>query len=197
MKKIQDQIQTLRDFIANASHELKTPLMVISTKVDLALKKKDYKERLLQIQSETNRISNLLETLLFITKLENTTQLEKVAVNLYDMLQDVVKGLEEKYQKNTINFRVEKTATVQAHPRLLEIISKNLIENAYKHAGEQLQITITATADGLTVSDTGKGIAPEIQDKIFERFWQLEKTEENGYSFGLGLYLVKKIVQLH
>jgi two-component system OmpR family sensor kinase len=125
--------------------------MVISTKVDLALKKKDYRERLLQIQAETKRISNLLETLLFITRLENTTQLEKVSVNLYTLLQDVIKGLEEKYPIDVIKLDVKKTATVPAHPRLLEIICKNLIENAYKHAGEPLQITITATNEGITV----------------------------------------------
>lgn len=179
LKKIQDQMQTLKDFIAHAAHELKTPLMVISSEVDLALKKKDYKDKLLQIQSETNRISNLLETLLFITRLENTSQLETKQVNLYHMLQDVVKEIEDKYQKNNIKLYVKKTDTVQAHPRFLEIISKNLIENAYKHAGENIQITVTTTKDGLTVSDTGKGIAPEIQDKIFERFRQLEKTEEH------------------
>jgi two-component system sensor histidine kinase QseC len=73
--------------------------------------------------------------------------------------------------------------TVLAHPLLLKIIIKNLIENACKYAGEKANITVTATATDLSVHDTGKGIDPAYHEKIFERFRQSEKTEDEGHSF--------------
>lgn len=84
-----------------------------------------------------------------------------------------------------------------AHPVLLEVVIRNLLENACKYAGKKAQISFIADEKGFAVKDTGIGIAAEYQEKIFERFWQLENVEQEGYSFGLGLYLVKKIVELH
>jgi signal transduction histidine kinase len=79
----------------------------------------------------------------------------------------------------------------------LEIALKNLLENACKYCGTTASISVIKTDHSLIVEDTGIGIAPEFQKKIFHRFWQLEKTENESHSFGLGLYLVKKIVELH
>jgi signal transduction histidine kinase len=197
LEKIHTQILALKDFIANASHELKTPLMMISSEIDIALKKKDYEERLGNIKGHVKRLSELLDTLSLITRLESTNTFERKEVNVGDTVQKVLSEMEKKYPKKQIMVNIEKNLTLQAHPSLLEIILKNLIENACKYAGEKAKITVTGTATSLSVSDTGVGIAPEFQGQIFERFWQMEKTEQEGHSFGLGLYLVKKIVELH
>jgi len=84
-----------------------------------------------------------------------------------------------------------------SHEVLLEIVVRNLLENACKHAGASVHIRFTADEDGFVIQDDGVGIAGAHIDAIFERFWQLEKVEQHGHSFGLGLYLVKKIVVLH
>ena len=197
LEKIHQQILALKDFIANASHELKTPLMMISTEIDIALKKKDYEERLLNVKQHVKRLSNLLETLSLITRLESGTVFEKEEVHLQTAVKRVLNALKSKYPQKKVQVQVEKETTIQAHERLLEIVIKNLIENAHKYAGEGANIILIGDKHSLSVKDTGKGISTKYQKQIFERFRQLEKTEENEHSFGLGLYLVKKIVQLH
>jgi signal transduction histidine kinase len=101
------------------------------------------------------------------------------------------------YPKKNILIDIPAEITLQAHAWLIEIVLKNLLENACKYAGDKANISVIGTAHSLSVIDTWKGIAPEFQQQMFERFRQLEKTEKIWHSFGLGLYLVKTIVQLH
>ena len=197
LQRIHTQILSLKDFIAHASHELKTPLMMINTEIDLALKKKDYEDRLSNIKSGTKRLSDLLEHLSLITRLESTSALEKESITLQPLVEESRASLLKKYPTAQISLHIPRGYTVLAHPMLLGIVIHNLLENACKYAGEGAQISFSADKQGFSVQDTGVGIAPAHQEKIFERFWQLEKTEEKGYSFGLGLYLVKKILTLH
>ena len=197
LEKIHTQVVALKEFIANASHELKTPLMMISTEIDIALKKKDYEDRLMNIKGSVKRLSEVLDTLSLITRLESGTVFDKEQVNVADMVHKVVGSLKKGYPKKKMNIQIEENVMVEAHAGLLEIVIKNLIENAYKYAGDKASISLVGTKHSLSVSDTGKGIPSRFQEKVFERFRQLEKTEEQGHSFGLGLYLVKKIVQLH
>ena len=197
LEKINSQVQSLKEFIANASHELKTPLMMINTEIDIALKKQDYEDRLINIKGNIKRISALLETLSLITRLESEKNIEKKEVNLRETIQTILPEIEKHYTKKEIHRDIPKNMKVLAHQGLLEIVIKNLIENAYKYAGDNASISIISTKNTLSVSDTGKGIPPEFQQQIFERFRQLEKTEHENHSFGLGLYLVKKIVEIH
>ncbi|MDR2541448.1 MAG: HAMP domain-containing histidine kinase [Candidatus Peribacteria bacterium] len=197
LERIHTQIVALKDFIANASHELKTPLMMISTEIDIALKKKDYEERLVNIKDHVKRLSELLDTLSLITRLESANTFEREDLSVLTSVEEVVKQVEKKYPKKQVDIEVEKDLIVKAHSGLLEIVIKNLIENACKYAGDKAKIRVFGTDRSLSVIDDGIGIPSEHLGKIFERFWQLEKTEQEGHSFGLGLYLVKKIVQLH
>lgn len=197
LQKINSQIISLKDFIANASHELKTPLMMINSEIDIALKKKDYEERLLNIKHSVKRLSDLLENLSLITRLESTFTIQKESVDLKSLVQEVIQILKKKYPKKNINFSIPKDYSVSSHPILLEIVIRNLLENACKYAGEWSHISFIAHDKWFLVQDDGVWIDSEYQEKIFERFWQMEKIEQEGYSFGLWLYLVKKIVDLH
>jgi signal transduction histidine kinase len=197
LEKINTQILSLKDFISNASHELKTPLMMINSEIDIALKKEHHTDNLFNIKQYLKRLSKLLDTLSLITRLESEKQWEPQKTTVQPLVHEVINEIKKQYPTKKITVTIEKDLIIPAHPPLLKIIIKNLIENACKYAGEKAQITIEATATTLSIHDTGKGIAPQYHQKIFERFRQLKKTEDEGYSFGLGLYLVKKIVQLH
>jgi signal transduction histidine kinase len=181
LERIHTQIQTLKDFIANASHELKTPLMMISSEIDIALKQKDYEERLINTKQHVKRISELLDTLSLITRLESGTEIKKEEIKVFPLVQKVIEQMKQKYPKKKIEIQGETNMVLQAHPRLLEIVLKNLIENACKHTGTtKVKITVNITEEMIAVQDTGKGIAPAFQEKIFERFRQLEKTENRN-----------------
>jgi signal transduction histidine kinase len=114
-KKIHSQVQTLKDFIANASHELKTPLMMINTEIDIALKKQDYTDRLLTIKENIKRLSSLLDTLSLITRLENATTIEKESINLAEKTQTIVQEIERMYPKKNILIDIPAEITLQAH----------------------------------------------------------------------------------
>ncbi|GHW02494.1 hypothetical protein AGMMS50249_2800 [candidate division SR1 bacterium] len=197
LERIQAHIQSLRDFTANASHELKTPLMMMSTEVDLAFKKRDYEPRLINIKSNIKRLSSLLDTLSLITTLENGKKIEKKQIgNLAYLTQETIDEISEKYDRK-IQLTIDQNVNIQAHPELFQMIIRNLIENSCKYAGDDAQISVAISQSSLSVIDTGRGIPDDVQDKIFERFWQGEKTEVGEHSFGLGLYLVERIVKLH
>ncbi|MBO4204397.1 HAMP domain-containing histidine kinase [bacterium] len=210
MEKIHSQIQSLKDFTANASHELKTPLMMMNTEIDLAMKKQDAVERLPKIKQSLKRISALLDILTLITKLESGVKLEKEEVSLKDLAEENIEVIKDRIKQSTGEKKLSQgkisltvtppltDVTVKANPALLSIVFKNLIENALTHAGPEVKVSVILDQHSFSVEDTGVGIAPDIQDKIFERFYQAEKSEDKAnHSFGLGLYLVKKIVELH
>ena len=144
LEKINVQILALKDFIANASHELKTPLMMISSEVDIALKKKDYVERLLTIKESTKRLSDLLDTLSLITRLESMKSFETTELSLSVLTQQVKNDLLKSYPDCTVSVKISKDLQVQANERFLEIVLKNLIENACKYAGKNAKITVIA-----------------------------------------------------
>jgi signal transduction histidine kinase len=178
LQKINTQILSLKDFISNASHELKTPLMMIHSEIDIALKTEHHENHLLNIKQYIKRLSDLLDTLSLITRLESEKQWELKNIIPQMLIQEVVHEIHKQYPKRQIVITTEKDLMIGAHPTLLKIIIKNLVENACNYAGEKATITIEATATSLSIHDTGKGIAPEYHKKIFERFRQLKKKED-------------------
>ena len=156
LEKINTQIVSLKDFIANASHELKTPLMMINSEVDIALKKKDYEERLFNIKGSTKRLSDLLDDLSLITRLESIKTFPKEEILLSSLVQQVVKDEKQNYLTSSLSVHIPEDLVIQANERFLEIVLKNLIENACKYAGEDAKISIIADAHSLTVQDDGK-----------------------------------------
>ena len=196
LQKINMQILSLKDFIGNSSHELKTPLMMINTEVDLAMKMKDYPERLQTIKKNTKRMANLLEHLSLITRLECEKDFKEQNIELHKVFLIQKQQIENKYPDKTIKFEGDSSILIHTNEFLLSIIIKNLLENACKYAWENAEITFVQGDGYFAVKDTWVGIAKENQKKIFERFWQQEKNEKGEHSFWLGLYLVKKIVDM-
>lgn len=198
--RVNSQISSLRDFIANASHELKTPLMMMNTEIDIALKKKDYESHLKNLKVSTKRMAELVDSLSLITRLESNSKIEKSNTNVFIICKDQIDLALNKYPKANIKLQCNnkwKDIHKELHSWLFWVVIKNLTENACKYAWDSAEIDLIVSDSNCIISDNGKWISEEDQKHLFERFWQSEKAEQGMHSFWLWLYLVKKIIELH
>lgn len=195
--RINQQTLALKDFISNASHELKTPLMSINSEIDYSLKAKKYKEWMENVKSEIWNINNLLDELVLISKLDSGSELNKTDKDVSQVVKSVVNMIEKKYNDKwlKLSMKLDKVEK-KVHNSSFEIIAKNLIENAFKYT-EKWNIKITLNEQEFSVKDSWIWINKENLEKIWDRFWQEDSSKTDTTSFGLWLYLVKLLVEKH
>ncbi len=198
-EKIHKQTLSLKDFVTNASHELKTPLMSMSTEIDYALKTKGYKQGLDNLKQQLKWMNNLLETLVTISRLEALEALSKEQTDISELTEMVIHDVQKiHYEKQiTLTTHIQKNVSQKVHKNSWNIIIKNILENAYKFTPERGNIEVTLNKKALTIKDTGKGIAAKDFEHIRERFRQADSSKTDTKSFGLWLYLVKLLVEKH
>ncbi len=202
-----------REFSANVSHELKTPLTTIYGYAEMLdggmVKEEDKPAFYGHMKDEASRMINLIENILLISNLDEKAGRELWEdVDLASVMKETVAALSPKAAANNVSFRIaaektKKAATVmRANRAQMQELFYNLIDNAIKYnkPGGLISIELLDTADQLklTVADTGIGIPREVQDRVFERFYRVDRSrsKKTGGS-GLGLSIVKHIVMIH
>lgn len=199
-------IETLRsDFVANVSHEFKTPIAAIEGYATLlqnhALPPEKQDHYIEKILDNSRRLSSLSGNVLMLSKLENQeTVLDKTEYRLDEQIRQCILMLENKWASKNIEFDMELPRQIYySSAFLLEQVWINLIDNAIKHspAGSSIHIAICETSEAIAVSisDDGDGMTEEVQKHIFEKFYQGDKSHK-AEGNGLGLALVKRIVDL-
>ncbi len=197
--KLNKQAKSLKDFISNASHELKTPLMEISSQLDmLSLESKDIstKDDIQNVKETIKKMNMIIENLLLLAKLESQWGFNMSNVNVSDVLQQVLDWIHQKYMDKQINIenQIQKNVHLYTNQYLFELLVKNLIENAYKYTDPWWKITVVLDNEKLIISDTWVGIKKKNMEKVRESFYQEDESKTDDKSFGLGLYIVKSIV---
>jgi two-component system sensor histidine kinase CiaH len=196
------------NFLSDASHELRTPLAVIQTNLDIAMDNKDetidsqYKW-LSNIREETAHMARLVDSLLFLARADSNQQpLELKPFSLATALERAAAPFEPLAAAKQIALTYPTGGSFSAYgdeARIKQVIGI-LLDNAIKHTPPDGTVTATLALAGpktvLTVSDTGEGIAAEYHDKIFDRFFQVDKSR-NDSGAGLGLAIAKWIVERH
>ncbi len=200
--------QMRREFTSNVSHELKTPLHSISGYAELLqndmVKQEDIVPFAGKIYREAQRMTSLVEDILSLSHLdEGAEDMEWTEVKLYELASKAIAGLEAeaKAAKVTVSLSGE-DCRLHGIPQLLHSIIYNLCDNAIKYnkVGGEVKVSVEKQDAGalLTVSDTGIGIPPQEQERIFERFYRVDKSRSKEVGgTGLGLSIVKHAVLIH
>ncbi|MFG0290996.1 MAG: sensor histidine kinase [Rhodopirellula sp. JB044] len=207
--RLESAFQRQSQFTSDASHELRTPLSVISMHQQLALSKPrsedEYRETLVVCQRATKRMTDLVESLLVLARLDanpsprwSTVELGKLATNSIEELLPLAKP-----KQITVETQFEQSVFVRGDKIQLTQVITNLLQNAINHSsvGSPIEIFVNATTTRakLRLVDHGPGIAAEHLDKIFDRFYRIEadrNRSESGGS-GLGLSICRSILELH
>lgn len=190
-----------REFTANVSHELKTPLHSIMGSAELLenslVKKEDIPRFIGHIRKESSRLVSIIDDIIKLSVLDEKSQYSFEAISLDDVVNSVVGSLEpiSKTKKVTISHKLSQ-CTIPAIYSLLHDVVYNIIENAVKYNVEdgKVDITLVDLQDKavLTVKDTGIGIPKQYHDRVFERFFRVDKSHSRTIGgTGLGLSIVK------
>ncbi len=209
MQPIEESFQRLKQFTADASHELRSPLMVIKINAELPLEypeeigPKDA-EKFQAIASATNQMTRLTEDLLLLARTDKVSHQNRNTLNLTSILENLIQLYKPQAEAKKINLISQLIANLQLIGDSLQLtrLFTNLVENAlyYTPSGGVVEIKTSRVGSHLyvNVQDTGVGIAPEDIDKVFERFWRANQSRSywSGGS-GLGLAIAQAIAQNH
>ena len=204
-------------FSVSAAHELRTPIAVLRTKLDVFKKKKrkqnEYDELVDTMETYVDRLSAIIANLLELTETSELGEVEDVFLDA--VITTVVDDLESVAQNNMVNVQVNtqidahsdtqsevQNLTVKGNANLLYRAIYNLVENAIRYNHKEGSVNITLETEGqeclVTIADTGVGIAPEQRELVFEPFYRVNKSRSREFGgAGIGLSLVKTILKRH
>ena len=199
----QNAEQMRREFSANVSHELKTPLQGIIGSAELLengmVKPEDTSRFVGHIRKEASRLVNLIEDIIRLSQLDEGVQLPTEQVDMLALAEDVKEILTPSAAEKNVKIEVAGNGfVIKGVRRMLQEIIYNLCDNAIKYNVPNGRVTIHAENNRLVVSDTGIGIPAEHKDRIFERFYRVDKSHSKASGgTGLGLSIVKHAVAYH
>lgn len=201
-----------REFLGNVSHELKTPLFSIQgyllTLIEGGIDDENIRDKYLnRINKSVERLTYIVKDLDMITELESgNLKLEQKPFNIAALAQEVFDLLEYKAENNKIKLILEnpnnEPVRVMGDIERIEQVLTNLVVNAINHSSRKAKVTVSFQSAGncikTTVKDNGIGIKPEHLDRVFERFYRVDKSRSrNNGGSGLGLSIVKHILEAH
>ena len=208
MIPIQEAWQQQKNFLSDASHELRTPLAVLQTNLEIVLANPDktvasQHQWLKNIQEESAQMADLVNSLLFLARAASDQQpIKKQLFSFTALLDRMAAAFDPIAKAKGLKLLIPATPdfTIYGDEAKIKQLLTILLDNAFRHTPNGGKITVSLAQAGndtiLTVADTGEGISPEALDKIFDRFYQADKSRNKGGA-GLGLSIAKWIVENH
>ncbi len=201
--RIHEFMSRERRFTSDAAHELRSPLAALKVQTEVAQLSQDdpasLDHALSNLRQGIDRASRLVEQLLTLSRLDSLNGLEEPApIPMADLLQSAIMEAWSGAQRAGIDVRLETHAenvTFCGHQLLLQLLVRNLLENAIRYCPPGSQVDVVLSARGFSVQDNGPGVSAEALARIGERFYRPPGQEETGS--GLGLSIVRRIAALH
>ena len=207
LDRLQAPIQSQQQFVSYASHELRTPATVFLGYVDVLEKfgmddPDLMKESIDAIRSEANNLQSLLERISFLSRLDqHRLKIEKETLDLDDIVEEVMRKMKIAVKSHEISLLQNTPAKIFGDATLIRQMIRVFLENAVKYTPEGGSVKVSSKVDGkkifLSIADSGIGIAPENQSKIFERYFRVNNENYKAKGSGLGLSMAKAIADLH
>src|SRR6185437_1567698 len=205
MKKISDLFILEKQFIANVSHELLTPISIISSRLENVLLQEkleeDSENKIYASLKTLNRLKSIINSLLLISKVENNQFNKDDKIEIPDIVNEVYSELEDRLEDKKITFcnNIEHQYIMQGNHSLMHTLLFNIINNSIKYNREDGSITVSDQMHSgryiLEIADTGAGMDDREIEKAFNRFEKFDTDEKESY--GLGLAIVKSITAFH
>jgi signal transduction histidine kinase len=203
LARLESAVKTLSQFVADASHEFRTPLAVIRTSAELALRRarepEAYRASLQQIASEAERMTTLVEDLLTLARSDaGVADMPLAPIDLRDILSDVLaetRSLAE-FRQIHIKSSLPNPAVVSGNRPALHRAFLVILDNAIKYSPAGGEVSVTLTDTSVVIKDEGQGIAETDLPNIFKRFYQADRSRSQG-GYGLGLSLAESIIKAH
>ena len=196
------------DFVASVSHELRTPLTSIKGYVGTLLRpearftEEQQRDFLQTVSRQSNRLQRLIEDLLAVSRIETaTTSATLSTVSLPRLVSDVLDELRQRMETHPVDLRLDPDLpTIETDEGKVHQIIANLVDNAMKYSDPGTRVTVAGKRDQdgvlVTVADQGRGIPPDQQAKVFERFYQVDQTSTRAVGgTGLGLYICRTMAE--
>ena len=199
---VEESFEREKRFLADASHELKTPIAVIMASADAYSNDKD-KKWINNIKSESERMEKLVKDLLDLTKLENNKEIALKEENLSRIIESSVLTFESLFfdQNIKLDYDIEGNIKCNCNQDAIKELMSILIDNAIKYSDKKGNVKINLYKDNdiiLEVINKGIAIKDEDREKIFDRFYKVDQSRNRkNNNYGLGLSIAKKIVELH
>ena len=177
-----------KEFIANASHELKTPIAIVQANFEaLGSEEQPWTGN---IESNLTRANNLINDLLMLARADDAVKkpIQKTQTNIRSLIEKQAQGFAPKLENKTFKFKTNETLNLNINAADLTQITNILIDNAVKYSATTIEVALDKKTKTITVTNDGKTVPRAKLDKIFDRFYQLDKTSEGS---GLGLAIAK------
>lgn len=209
LSRLENSFEAERQFTADASHELRTPVSVIKSACEYAEKydetPEESRETIAMIHRQADKMASAISQLLSMTRLEQGTESARFERIDLSALTESVCGEEDRSLSDVcesrLHFDLEKNVIISGDASLLSRLLLNLAENAEKYSAPDSPVRISVRREGrealLSVQDSGIGIPPEHQEKIWKRFYQVDPSRSGNNGAGLGLSMVQQIAEIH
>ncbi|MEF2175336.1 MAG: HAMP domain-containing sensor histidine kinase [Candidatus Absconditabacteria bacterium] len=196
LRPVKEKLEDMEDFVHNAGHELKTPLAVMSSGLQLSKLTKNFEPKVDESLSQIKYMEGLISSLIDLSEVDSITEREQIDVN--QEISNIYNSLKSKAIEKNISIQISNSSPCKINANLghFNVMISNIINNSIKYTNDGGQINIEVNKSYVKITDNGVGISKDNLENVFKRFFK-EDNSRGSDGYGIGLSLVKKISNIY